>query len=107
MERLLKQPWRREPAGRRIREWPAPPGRSPAEDSGAGPPRGPALRHQQAAEGFPRMRLQDLGKVECASANLLEGSLLELGFEQVTELKYRLLRSCCHKDSAIAIILFD
>ncbi|GFY37448.1 uncharacterized protein TNIN_492621 [Trichonephila inaurata madagascariensis] len=63
MERLLKQPWRREPAGRRIREWPAPPGRSPAEDSGAGPPRGPALRHQQAAEGFPRMRLQDLGKV--------------------------------------------
>ncbi|GBM65418.1 hypothetical protein AVEN_214887-2-1, partial [Araneus ventricosus] len=56
-------PWRRESAGRRIRERPAPPGRGPAEDSGAGPPRGPALRHQQAAESLPRMRLQNTRKV--------------------------------------------
>ena len=54
---------RREPVGRRLRQRSAAARHRPPEDRRAGAQRRAALRHLQAAQGQPRLRLQDPLKV--------------------------------------------
>lgn len=59
----LRRSRRRQPAGRRVREWPTASGRRPAEDRRVGAQWRPTVRHLPPTTCFPRMRFQDTFKV--------------------------------------------
>ncbi|KAF8767723.1 Paired box protein Pax-6-like protein [Argiope bruennichi] len=57
------RPQRHQPAGRRVRERSSPARLHASKDRGAGPQRGPSLRHLSHPSGVQRLRLKDPGPI--------------------------------------------